>query len=135
MPDFTLRHKLTLEWNGEFGDDSAVTGFCICGGWWDIGYSKREMRDEYRVHLEREKVSASSAADVAKAIVRQIAALGQRLAEEDAELRQLRRIEDALDAAWLEAVNGLRAHGMSDAQIGRELGVSRQAVRQRWPHE
>ena len=44
-----------------------------------------------------------------------------------------RRIREALGLAEIEAIAGLREIGMSDAKIGRELNITRQAVRQRWP--
>jgi hypothetical protein len=74
--------------------------------------------------------------DVADAVVRLTGAVGRRVANEDPDgLVYLRQIQEALDAAFAEAVYGLREHGFSDADIGRELGgVSRQAVAQRWPH-
>jgi len=73
--------------------------------------------------------------DVAEAACRLIGAVGRRVAEEDPDgLVYLGQIEQALADALETAVLGLREHGFSDAAIGRELGVSRQAVAQRWAH-
>jgi hypothetical protein len=41
-------------------------------------------------------------------------------------------LADEIDAAMAEAVKGLRAHGYSWSEIGARLGISRQAVQQRW---
>jgi DNA-binding NarL/FixJ family response regulator len=73
--------------------------------------------------------------DVAEAVVRLVAAVGKRISTEDPDaLVYLETIETALKDAFQVAVLGLREHGFSDADIGRELGVTRQAVAQRWPH-
>lgn len=47
----------------------------------------------------------------------------------------LTQVEDELAAAMKDAVTGWRSHGFSDSQIGRELGVTKQAVQQRWPRK
>jgi len=72
--------------------------------------------------------------DVVKATNRLILAVGKRVAVEDiADLRYLSRLESALEEAWRIAVTGLRATGYTDGQIGRQLGITKQAVAQRWP--
>jgi hypothetical protein len=73
--------------------------------------------------------------DVAKAVVRLVRAIGRRVAGDaiPEHLDELQRVQGALDQAWKDAVDGLRAAGFSDSEIGRPLGVTRQAVRQRWP--
>jgi hypothetical protein len=73
--------------------------------------------------------------DIADGVVRLIDALGRRVGEEDSELGQFARVREALDRAEAEAVNRLRSLGLSDALIGYELGVSKQAVQKRWPRE
>ncbi len=74
--------------------------------------------------------------DLAAGIARQVRSLGRRLGERDADdLAPLRVIQAQLDAAWIVAIDGRRRSGHSDAAIAAALGVSRQAVRQRWPHE
>jgi hypothetical protein len=45
-------HKLTMEWSGEYGDESSSTGYCVCG-WSESGSSQRVVRDEYRYHLRQ----------------------------------------------------------------------------------
>jgi hypothetical protein len=72
--------------------------------------------------------------DVVKATNRLIMAVGKRVAVEDVEeLRHLSRMEVALEQAWGIAVAGLRATGYTDGQIGWQLGITKQAVAQRWP--
>lgn len=72
--------------------------------------------------------------DVAEAIARMIGALGRRCADADPDTAALLRLlQTELDDAFALAVAGWRAAGASDAQIGRELGVTKQAVQQRWP--
>jgi hypothetical protein len=73
-------------------------------------------------------------AQVAAAIERQIRALGRRLSEDDpAAGALLDGIERALDDVRADAVAGWRRSGFSDAAIGAVLGVTKQAVQQRWP--
>jgi hypothetical protein len=73
--------------------------------------------------------------DVAAATARLVRVVGRRVAEEDpANLAELQVLEAALREAWATAIAGLRANGgASDAMIGEVLGVSKQAVAQRWP--
>lgn len=72
--------------------------------------------------------------DVTEAIGRMIRALGRRCAEGDPDnARLLRYLQNELDDAFAIAVAGWRISRFSDAQIGRELGVTKQAVQQRWP--
>lgn len=72
--------------------------------------------------------------DVTEAIDRMVRALGRRIATADPDaLRYLILIEESVAEAWSDSVAGLRESGFSDGQIGRELGVTRQAVAQRWP--
>jgi len=72
-------------------------------------------------------------ADLAAGAARMIRALGVRVASEDAELSQFRALAGELERALAHAIAGLRGHGMSDGQIGRELGVTKQAVAKRFP--
>lgn len=72
--------------------------------------------------------------DLADAVARLMRSMGRRVAQEDERsLAALERLEDELAGAWADAVAGLRAIGVSDVAIGRELGITRQAVEQRWP--
>jgi hypothetical protein len=81
-----------------------------------------------RRRVERE------AAEVGEAVRRMVAALARRAAEGDVlALAELLDVADAVREAGQTGVEGLRRTGFSDAEIGRELGVTRQAVRQRWP--
>jgi hypothetical protein len=46
-------HRLTVEWNGERArGESASTGTCPCG-WTESASSQREVRAEYRYHLDK----------------------------------------------------------------------------------
>ena len=66
--------------------------------------------------------------------MRFIRGLGDRVATEDvAALEFLNGVERALDDAWAVAVAGLRGGGYTDREIGAQLGISRQAVEQKWP--
>jgi hypothetical protein len=74
--------------------------------------------------------------DVAEATGRLIRSVGKRVATEDPDgLDCLLALQGALVEAWTIAVAGLRASGFTDRAIGEQLGVTRQAVEQRWPHE
>jgi DNA-binding NarL/FixJ family response regulator len=64
-----------------------------------------------------------------------IKSIGARAAVEDPDtLDFLLGLEKELREAWRVAITGLRASGFTDRQIGEQLGTSRQAVEQRWPH-
>lgn len=74
--------------------------------------------------------------DVTNAIQRLITALGKRVADGDPdELLLLKSLAITLRTAEWEAVAGLRGQGHSDTVIARYLGVTRQAVEQRWPRK
>lgn len=62
-----------------------------------------------------------------------VKAHGRRVATGDiAGLADLARLTAAVEAATETAVIGLKAAGYSWAEIGRELGFTRQAAQQRW---
>jgi hypothetical protein len=72
--------------------------------------------------------------EVVEAVCRLIRSVGKRVAQEDeTSLVELVKLERTLAEAWAIAVAGLRADAVTDGQIGRVLGVTRQAVEQRWP--
>jgi DNA-directed RNA polymerase specialized sigma24 family protein len=73
--------------------------------------------------------------EVCGAVKRLIRAVGVRIGEGaiPEELQELDRVEEAVREAFRTAVAGLRGLGFSDAEIGRALGISKQAVQQRWP--
>lgn len=72
--------------------------------------------------------------DVVQGVVRMVRSVGKRVAMDDPEsLALLQALQAELDTAWSTAVAGLRAAGYSDGQIGAQLGITRQAVEQRWP--
>lgn len=73
-------------------------------------------------------------AEVVAAACRIVRAVGRRLEHEDLDgFRLLAELELELEAARARLVHGLRAVGYSDGQIGAELGITRQAVQQKWP--
>jgi hypothetical protein len=62
-----------------------------------------------------------------------VRSVGKRVAEEDTDgVAQLKALDEAMATAWETAIAGLRRN-YSDREIGRALGVSHQAVQQRWP--
>jgi hypothetical protein len=64
-----------------------------------------------------------------------ITAHGRRIAAGDlAGLPDLVALAEHLDTTIHTAVLGLRAHGYSWAEIGTQLGMTRQAAQQRWGH-
>ena len=72
--------------------------------------------------------------DVARGAIRMVRAVGSRVGQEDPDgLEYLNIVRDALDSAMRVAVEGLREGGHTDKAIGEALGMTRQAVQQRWP--
>lgn len=45
-------HKVTMEWSGEYGEESSSTGTCTCG-WEESCSSQREVRNEFGFHKRR----------------------------------------------------------------------------------
>ncbi|MCU1601429.1 MAG: hypothetical protein JWO22_2138 [Frankiales bacterium] len=80
---------------------------------------------------EREVFDKNGTAAAAKRFIR---ATGRHVGYMDvANLVLLRELADAVDAAFDQAVTELHdRHGYSWAQIGRELGITRQAAQQRF---
>jgi hypothetical protein len=71
--------------------------------------------------------------EYASFIRRILRAYSRRIADGDVEaLSLMTSLADELDAAIAEAVKGLRGRGYSWAEIGSRLGITRQAVQQRW---
>ena len=78
----------------------------------------------------RPVVENDSYAAFARRVLR---AYARRVATGDIEaLTRMADLADDIDNAIREAVTGLRAYGYSWADIGRQLGVTRQAAQQRW---
>lgn len=72
--------------------------------------------------------------DIAAAVARLIRALGKRAATADPNTgADLKMLEAEIASAWATAIVGWRRSGFTDADIGAALGVSKQAVQQRWP--
>jgi hypothetical protein len=62
-----------------------------------------------------------------------IRAYARRVATGDVEaLTAMVELARELDIATTHAVDGLREHGYSWADIGKRLGITRQAAQQRW---
>jgi len=78
--------------------------------------------------------SAQTEADKYGAFVRRIMrAYGRRVADRDIEgLAGLAGLRTELDAQIAETAKALQAQGYSWAEIGRTLGVSKQAAQQRY---
>ena len=73
-------------------------------------------------------------ADVVEAAIRMVHAVGKRVGDEQPEsLHYLKLIEHACENERREAIDRLRELGFTDVQIGDALGMTRQAVQQRWP--
>jgi hypothetical protein len=71
---------------------------------------------------------------LAAAVGRQVDALAERTRTEDPDaLLLLLALDEKLADAFRVTVAGLRASGFLDREIGEQLGVSRQAVEQKWP--
>jgi hypothetical protein len=68
----------------------------------------------------------------AAAVVRQIRSMGVRASTDLDALRWLAGAADCARTALAVAVDGCRARGYSDGEIGAALGISRQAVGQRF---
>jgi hypothetical protein len=71
--------------------------------------------------------------EVAAATARLVRAVGRRVQDPE-DLTELVKIRDALDEAFDIAVHHLREE-RSYEEIGKALGVTRQAVAQRWPRK
>jgi len=96
---------------------------------------------EGKLSLPPRRTSGPMHRDVSDAvggIARQIRAVGVRIAGEETDangLEHLRLLQRELDTAWTIAIPGLRRAGHTDGEIGAVLGITRQAVQQRWPRE
>lgn len=64
---------------------------------------------------------------------REVAAIGNAAAEDPEAFAQAEAVLYDLRNRLIYAVHKLRAGGYSDSDIGRALGVTRQAVQQRFP--
>lgn len=72
--------------------------------------------------------------DLTDAIVRMVKSLGLRAATGDPDTAHLlSMVENELANSMALAVRCWRRTGYSDREIGRELGVTKQAVQKRWP--
>jgi hypothetical protein len=82
----------------------------------------------------RRKVTEND--DYAAFLRRAIRAYGRRIAAGDIDaLAGAAFLSAQLDTTIRQSVTGLRARGYSWADIGRQLGVTRQAAQQRWGGE
>lgn len=63
-----------------------------------------------------------------------ISSLGRQAQEGDPEdLRMFMALAAHINLELGRAVQALREHGYTDVQLGEQLGMTRQAVQQRWP--
>ena len=58
-------HALTLEWSGEYGQESSSTGYCRCG-WEESASNQDEVRAEYHWHLQSVLKNATDEAERAQ---------------------------------------------------------------------
>ncbi len=95
------------------------------------------MSDNPRLSADRPSRAArnpKSDEEVVEAVGRLIRAVGRRCSESDPDAAAwLTFLRSELDDAYARAVDGWRSAGFSDARIGAELGVTKQAVQKRWP--
>jgi hypothetical protein len=83
-----------------------------------------------RSRRRRDDVENPDYAAFARRVIR---AHGRRVAEGDVEgLADLLALAEELETATQAAVEGLRRHGYSWAEIAARLGLTRQAAQQRW---
>lgn len=95
---------------------------------------RRAMGDKRALSRRRRSRGYRETPEVADGVGRIILAVGKRIATEDpADLEILLGLDVRLSEAWALAVAGIRRSGFSDAEIGAVLGVTKQAVQQRWP--
>jgi hypothetical protein len=81
-------------------------------------------------HRRRKTVENDAFAAFARRIIR---AFARRIATGDIDaLADMAILSGQIDQAIRESVTGLRARGYSWADIGLQLGVTRQAAQQRW---
>lgn len=95
------------------------------------GRRRRFCCDDHRRRGQKaERITED--ADYSKAVARMISGMGRRAS---ADLESLRALAGAVDNARQIlglAVDGCRARGYSDGEIGTVLGITRQAVGQRF---
>lgn len=97
---------------------------------------RRELRAELQAPAKRTRVRELP--EVASAARRMIRAVGQRAATDVEGLAELAQLRDVVDEQLREAVNaarageGLQGPGYSWADVGRVLGMTRQAAQQRF---
>jgi hypothetical protein len=92
------------------------------------------MSGKQRLPRKRPQPVYRETPDVASATCRLIVSIGKRVATEDVDgLSSLVLLEKAVRQAWRLAIEGLRHSGVSDRDIGAQLGITRQAIEQRWP--
>jgi hypothetical protein len=95
---------------------------------------RRFCSDEHRRKgQKRERVIEND--DYAKAAVRLIRSMGKRASADLEALEWLAGAVDYARDALAMAVDGCRARGYSDGEIGAALGITRQAVWKRFPRQ
>jgi hypothetical protein len=123
LPGDSAVRDLLTEWPGR--------GTCLhC--WGKLGPRRRwYCSPDCRRAYEREHRQTETA-DFGAMVVRMVQAYGDRVAQDPADLSDLADLLGAVNGAIRSAVAGLRSRGYSWADIGRELGVSKQTAWERW---
>jgi hypothetical protein len=95
--------------------------------------SAQPVKKSLTSNRRRDVVENDAYADFARRIIR---AYSKRVASGDIEaITDLVQLSEQVDEAIAFAIGGLREFGYSWADIGTRLGISRQAVQQRWGGE
>lgn len=81
---------------------------------------------------QQKKENVIENSDYARGLVRQIRSMGKRASADLDALAWLASAADHARCALAVAVDGCRARGYSDGEIGQALGITRQAVGQRF---
>ena len=99
-----------------------------------VGASDDGTRSSVKAGLTPNRRRRSVENDEYGAFVRRVLhAYSRRVGDGDVEaLALMLGLAEEIDTAIAEAVTGLRACGYSWAEIGSRLGITRQAVQQRW---
>jgi hypothetical protein len=94
----------------------------------------RDPRSDVNRRLTPKRRKPAAENDQYAAFARRvIAAYSRRIATGDIDaITGMAALADDLDAAIRRAITGLRQRGYSWAEIGARLGITRQAVQQRW---
>jgi hypothetical protein len=96
---------------------------------------KQRFCSEICLIRHRKKERAAPNTDYATYLANMIRRMGTRAIGDLDAVSELDAMAGVLDRALAEAVDGCRAQGHSDAQIGQALGTTKQAVQKRFPRQ